>query len=478
MAYEEDFCRDYLLLKPEHASLLDLVRILFSSDIEKLRRFVETPKPAHHLRDSEPRWLIFISILAQKLLLYFKNPMARTGNVLELWLNLLSSNGGFCVLLLNLVKGSVVMPPDRSAATFTSVLANLDTRVELDKSITTNESSKYGASLSMMASKLSYENEAFVQTIVTDHWKMEFLGFFNFWNDYEEQISTQAMIFNDTTSNPDLIMVTFRGTEPFDADKWRTDVDFSWFDLHDVGKIHGGFMKALGLQKKKGWPKEIDMGLGQPSFAYYTIRQKLKDILMDKKYEKTKFIVTGHSLGGALAILFVAVLVLHEEAWLLERLDGVYTFGQPRVGDEQFGEFMKDKLRVYNVKYLRYVYCNDMVPRLPYDNNIFLYKHFGPCLYFTSCYKGKVVEEEPNKNYFSLLWAIPMFLNAVMEMIRGFIIPYIKGTVYKEGWFLRLVRLIGFAIPGFSAHFPQDYVNSTRLGYVQELEPELDCKHD
>ncbi|XP_028118522.1 lipase-like, partial [Camellia sinensis] len=213
---------------------------------------------------------------------------------------------------------------------------------------------------------------------------------FIYFADYEEQISTQAMMFNDTTSNPDLIMVAFRGTEPFDADKWRTDVDFSWFDLHDVGKIHGGFMKALGLQKKTGWPKEIDMGPGQPSFAYYTIRQKLKDILMDKKYEKTKFIVTGHSLGGALAILFVAVLVLHEEAWLLERLDGVYTFGQPRVGDEQFGEFMKEKLRVYDVKYLRYVYCNDMVPRLPYDNNIFLYKHFGPCLYFTSCYKGKV----------------------------------------------------------------------------------------
>ncbi|KAF5955612.1 hypothetical protein HYC85_008468 [Camellia sinensis] len=194
------------------------------------------------------------------------------------------------------------------------------------------------------------------------------------------------MMFNDTTSNPDLIMVALRGTEPFDVDKWRTDVDFSWFDLHDVGKIHGGFMKALGLQKKTGGPKEIDMGLGQPSFAYYTIRQKLKDILMDKKYEKTKFIVTRHSLEGALAILFVAVLVLHEEAWLLERLDGVYTFGQPRVGN---GEFMKEKLRVYNVKYLRYVYCNDMVPRLPYDNNIFLYKHFGPCLYFTSCYKGK-----------------------------------------------------------------------------------------
>ena len=66
--------------------------------------------------------------------------------------------------------GSMVKP-DKSSATFSSVVGNLDKRLELDKSINTGDS-RYGASLSIMASTLSYENEAFVQNVVTDHWKV------------------------------------------------------------------------------------------------------------------------------------------------------------------------------------------------------------------------------------------------------------------------------------------------------------------
>lgn len=189
-------------------------------------------------------------------------------------------------------------------------------------------------------------------------------------------------------------MVAFRGTETFDADAWASDIDVSWYELRpDMGRVHGGFMKALGLQKNTGWPKDIK-NTNHKLVAYYHIRDMLTQILQAN--ENAKFIVTGHSLGGALSILFPAILAYHEEELLLERLQGVYTFGQPRVGNDKFGEYMTAKFRDYSIPYVRFVYCNDIVPRLPYDDENFLFKHFGTCLYFNSFYQGKV------RNYYNL----------------------------------------------------------------------------
>ncbi|KMT04568.1 hypothetical protein BVRB_8g182250 [Beta vulgaris subsp. vulgaris] len=393
-----------------------------------------------------------------------KTPMRHIGYLIEAWINLITNNGGTVKLLLNLMKGNVLMP-DESSKTYRSMIGLLDRRVDLDPNIQPGHTN-YEASLSWMASKLSYENSACIKTIVEDHWKMKLLETSNFRNDFQANNSTHAFMLRNISKEKDLIVVAFRGTKPFDTDDWCADIDISWYGLNNVGKVHGGFMKALGLQNSKngvGWPKEIEMGQGKPQFAYYTIRQVLRNIFQENK--NAKFVLTGHSMGGALAILFASVLKLHAEKELLDRLEGVYTFGQPRVGDEEFGEFMKKNLKEYNVKYCRYVYCNDMVPRLPYDDKTLLFKHFGPCLYYDSCYQGKELEEEPNKNYFSLIWMIPKYMNAVWELFRGFTLPYIRwGPDYKEGWCERLHRVMGLVIPGLSAHGPQDYGNLTRLG--------------
>ncbi|KAK9135983.1 hypothetical protein Syun_015313 [Stephania yunnanensis] len=467
-------CDNYLLLRPDDGGIFDLFRLLFMPNVDK-SKFVECPREVE-ATDLQRRWLIFVSILSQKVLLHLRKPMAWTGSVLEIWLNLLSSNGNFARLLLNLLQGKVVVP-DNASATFASIVGCLDKRVALDNNLINNYGYQRCLELSVMATKLSYENKAFVETTVRDKWKMDFLGFYNFWNNYQELFSTQAFMFQDKQIEPELIMVAFRGTHPFNADQWRTDIDISWYELPGVGKVHGGFMKALGLQRNQGWPKEIGESAMKHQLAYYTIREKLKELL--KQNEKAKFVITGHSLGGALAILFPLILILHGEDWMLRKLQGVYTFGQPRVGDEKVGKFMKEKLiNVYGARYVRFVYCNDMVPRLPYDNSTFMFKHFGTCIYYNSCYEGKMVAEEPNKNYFSATRALPKILNAAWELVRGFLLPRIKGREYAENWFLKLFRTCGLVVPGLPAHMPPDYINSIRLGTKMEDPIEKDSKLD
>ncbi|KAG7588469.1 Fungal lipase-like domain [Arabidopsis suecica] len=405
---------NYFVLDPREATVMDLMRLLFYSDLEN-RKFVDTSVEnlENRLCEFRGRWIIFVSIVVQKLLIILRKPLSFLGFALGFWLNLPSSNGGFFKIFLNLVKGRFIWP-EKTSATFASINGNLDQKVELGlgRSIKIGDE-RYKPLLSIMASKLSYENENLIRSVLQDHWQMDLLGFYSCPNDYDQTRSTEVIVIRDTKENPNLIVVSFRGTDPFNADDWCTDLDLSWYT----------------------------------------------------------------SLGGALAILFTAVLMMHEKE-MLERLEGVYTFGQPRVGNEDFGNYMKDKLKEFDVKYKRYVYCNDMVPRLPFDDKTLMFKHFGGCLYCNSFYKGKVEEEEPNKNYFNIFWVIPKILNAVWELIRSFIISCWQGREYREGWLLTCFRLVALLIPGLPAHFPNEYVNVALLGNFPPQVPDSQNLHD
>ncbi|CAL0311548.1 unnamed protein product [Lupinus luteus] len=458
----KSFANSYMLLKPEEAHFFDVIRVLFSKNLGH-RKFVDSKKEGPLVDESfRHRWLIFISVMLQKLMMFVAKPLATFGYWVEWFINLVILNGGLHRIPLNFLIGKLAIP-DCASHTFMSSIGNLDGRVKL--SDLKREDSRYYVSLAMMASKACYENAAFLKATITIDWKMEFIGFFECWNEYMGKVTTQLLIFLDKSENNDTYVVAFRGTEPFNADDWCTDLDISWYEIHGVGRMHGGFMKALGLQKNEGYPKEIQRDENLSPLAYYVVRDILRKVLSEN--DKAKFIVTGHSLGGALAILFPTIMFLHDEKLLMERLQGIYTFGQPRVGDEAYATYMKQKLRENSIIYSRFVYNNDIVPRLPYDDDDLLFKHFGVCLFFNRHYEVQILDEEPNKNYFSLWYMIPMIYNAVLELIRSFTIAYMKGPHYREGWFLFSFRLLGVLIPGLPAHTPQDYVNSTLLGSIQ-----------
>ncbi|CAI8588873.1 unnamed protein product [Vicia faba] len=458
---DKGFADSYMILNPEDAHFFDIIHVLFSRNIGH-RKFVDSNAEGDVEGSFRGRWLIFISIVLQKFLMFIAKPLAKLGTCVEMLVNLIALNGGIIMIIINFLSGHLKIP-DPKSHTYLSFIGNLDTRIKTD--ILKHEDCKYYVSLAMMASKACYENEAYLKSIIAHEWKMEFVGFFDCWNEYQGRATTQILILLDKSKDRDTYVVAFRGTEPFDADAWCTDLDISWYGIPGVGRVHGGFMKALGLQKNLGWPNEIQRDEKVAPLAYYVIRDILRKCLSENP--NAKFILTGHSLGGALAILFPTIMFLHDEKLLIQRLEGIYTFGQPRVGDERFTQYMIEKMKENCVRYCRFVYCNDIVPRLPYDDKDMLFKHFGICLFFNRRYELEVLEEEPNKNYFSPWCVIPMIFNAILELIRSFTIAYKKGPHYREGWLLFFFRMVGLLIPGLPAHGPQDYINSTLLGSIE-----------
>lgn len=272
--------------------------------------------------------------------------------------------------------------------------------------------------------------------------------------DMEMSKSTQMFILSDKAKDADLILVSFRGTKPFDADDWITDWDYSWYEIPTIGKVHMGFLEALGIVNRD----DPNFSNCVENKAYTVLRLKLKSLL--EEHPRAEFLLTGHSLGGALAILFPILLVYHGEWELMSRMSGIYTFGQPRIGDEEVGNFMKVHVRN---RYRRVVYCNDAVPRLPYDDEIFFFKHFGTCIYFNRKYQEMETEEVPNRNYLTIRYLLCAHLNAFWEFLRSFSMTKRYGSEYKESNLSILFRFFGLFMPGLSAHAPRDYINSIRL---------------
>jgi pimeloyl-ACP methyl ester carboxylesterase len=166
---------------------------------------------------------------------------------------------------------------------------------------------------------------------------------------------TRAVISELPTPHSELstdLVLSFRGTA--DLRNWLTDLDCKKAPLYwSAGKVHRGFNLAL-----ESVAEELDAAIDPD--------------------DQRRLWVTGHSLGGALAMLFALRLKVRRGL----EVAGVYTFGQPRVGDISFSMGYDTVLKG---RTFRVVHADDLVPRVPWLLGTFrhagheVFYHPSPC---------------------------------------------------------------------------------------------------
>jgi hypothetical protein len=183
--------------------------------------------------------------------------------------------------------------------------------------------------------------------------------------------STQAFL----AKNNNIFVLAFRGTEPSKSGDIQTDMRL-YKKRTQEGKVHSGFHEA-----------------------YQQISNELEKSFMNQENWIWPLYITGHSLGGALA----TIATQHLEHKIKSQIAACYTFGSPRVGNEQYEQNIR-------APFYRVVHSTDIVSLIPTIG----YRHVGDTRFLTYC--------GPDSKNFKLYRGIPIF-RRFWEMILAAIIP-------------------------------------------------------
>jgi triacylglycerol lipase len=164
-------------------------------------------------------------------------------------------------------------------------------------------------------------------------------------------------------ANDEIIIVAFRGTEPGKVADWLVDAEIiqkpwrDYFGEPDLDRVHHGFVRNTSI-----------------------VWEQLSQFVAGARTNRQTLWVTGHSLGGAMALIAGAALAFSER----QNVNGIYTFGQPRTGNHTFATRCNRRLRTVT---FRVVNDQDIVPHVPpmfvllFSIPIF-YRHAGQLLHF------------------------------------------------------------------------------------------------
>lgn len=152
-----------------------------------------------------------------------------------------------------------------------------------------------------------------------------------------------------------LVILCYRGTESANLGNWLGDADVG-SDAITLGdqklRVPAGFHRNVRATR---WAviQELNRALQG---------QSLLDPERKVDHPMQAFYVTGHSLGGAMAVLFsLSVVGTAEHREIAGKLRAVYTFGQPLTTAEPLPALAQEVAR----KLFRHILARDLVPTLP-----------------------------------------------------------------------------------------------------------------
>jgi hypothetical protein len=220
-------------------------------------------------------------------------------------------------------------------------------------------------------------------------------------------------------------VLAFRGTVPDNFINWLTDANTSLKNFH-YGNVHCGFYRNVeplwnAIAGAIDAARQPDQGRidGGPAL------QPLENLY-----------ITGHSLGAAMAVVAAARIFTPDYAPWQPLVRGVYTFGQPCVGDKAFCDHFSQEFELY-----RHVYAKDVVPHLP-PSSIRGFCHFGTTFIGAPASDGWQQSTAAPKLAPFFLWAM--------------------GSAMADYTARRLVR---FQLPfpySLEDHGPQGYLDTSR----------------
>lgn len=202
--------------------------------------------------------------------------------------------------------------------------------------------------------------------------------------------------FGFILESPEEIVVAFRGTSS--TSDWLSDALASQTDYpyaKYAGKTHRGFTEI-----------------------YQTARDQILTSLRGKNTDKALF-VTGHSLGGGLAVLCAMDVACNTGF----RSPNLYTYGAPRVGNPAFvAAFSRRPITIHRISnlYDAVTYLPPPTVKIPRTDMVFEYRHIRPFVAL-EFHKGKVASNHVIGSYYAeLSKRDPAYAKALGEANPGF----------------------------------------------------------